>query len=64
MAKIPCRHSLLEVRRRASGIHIYSYDMGSSMPWTFVDDVGNLSIPKHGVCYSCGKRVGLPKESK
>lgn len=58
-----CKHEILSVKRRASGIHLYTYTRGSNSPWCFEDDEGNLSIPKFGFCLDCGERVRLPDEA-
>ena len=63
VAATKCAHVSLSVKRRASGIHFYIYDMTNpAAPWTFADDWGSLSIPKFGECEDCGKRIRIPIE--
>lgn len=57
-----CAHRFIRVKRRASGIQIYSYDTDNpGSPWCFEDDGGDLSVPKTGTCFDCGKKMRLPE---
>jgi len=54
-----CAHDeLISVKRRVTGWEIWSYFPGRRLPFEFEDDFHlKRSLPKSGICGTCGKRV-------